>query len=212
MIAANLDGAFYLARAVIPGMKARGWGRIVNICSLAAKTGGLTAGTAYAVSKGALTSLTFSLARELAPFGVTVNGISPAYVRTPMVTERLNEAQRRRCSVQIPGRPLLRARGIRPRRALPGLAARRLHHRRDRGSERRTDNGLRTIKAGLKTLKGKVAFVPGGYGGLGVAIAASSPGKGRKSFSGPRRRESEGACREDQGRGRSRSTSGTWRQ
>ena len=39
--------------------------------SLAAKTGGLTAGTAYAVSKGALTSLTFSLARELAPFGVT---------------------------------------------------------------------------------------------------------------------------------------------
>jgi 3-oxoacyl-[acyl-carrier protein] reductase len=102
VLAANLDGAFYLAREVIPGMKARRWGRIVNTCSLAAKTGGLTAGTAYAVSKGALTSLTFSLARELAPFGVTVNGISPAYVKTPMVTEQLTEAQRAALIAQIP--------------------------------------------------------------------------------------------------------------
>ena len=102
VLAANLDGAFYLSRAVIPGMKARGWGRIVNTCSLAAKTGGLTAGTAYSTSKGALTSLTFSLARELASYGVTVNGISPAYVRTPMVTEQLTEAQRQAVLAQIP--------------------------------------------------------------------------------------------------------------
>lgn len=102
VLAANLDGAFYLSRAVIPGMKQRRWGRIVNTCSLAAKTGGLTAGTAYATSKGALTSLTFSLARELAPFGVTVNGISPAYVRTPMVTKQLNAVQRRAVLAQIP--------------------------------------------------------------------------------------------------------------
>ena len=102
VLAANLDGAFYLSREVIPGMKARRWGRIVNTCSLAAKTGGLTAGTAYAASKGALTSLTFSLARELAPHGVTVNGISPAYVKTPMVTEQLTEAQRQALIAQIP--------------------------------------------------------------------------------------------------------------
>jgi len=102
VLAANLDGAFYLAREVIPGMKARRWGRIVNTCSLAAKTGGLTAGTAYSASKGALTSLTFSLARELAPFGVTVNGISPSYVKTPMVTEQLTEAQRQALISQIP--------------------------------------------------------------------------------------------------------------
>ena len=102
VLASNIDSAFYASQQVIPGMKARRWGRIVNTCSLAAKTGGLTAGTAYSVSKGALTSLTFSLARELAPFGVTVNGISPAYVRTPMVTEQLTEAQRQALIAQIP--------------------------------------------------------------------------------------------------------------
>lgn len=102
VLAANLDGAFYLSRQVIPGMKKRRWGRIINTCSLAAKTGGLTAGTAYSTSKGALTSLTFSLARELAPYGVTVNGISPAYVRTPMVTRQLSAAQRRVVLAQIP--------------------------------------------------------------------------------------------------------------
>lgn len=102
VLGANLDGAFYLAQCVMPAMKARGWGRIINTCSLAAKTGGLTAGTAYSVSKGALTSLTFSLARELAPFGVTANGISPAYVKTPMITEQLDEAQRQKLLRDIP--------------------------------------------------------------------------------------------------------------
>ena len=102
VLASNVDSAFYFSQKVIPGMKARRWGRIVNTCSLAAKTGGLTAGTAYAASKGALTSLTFSLARELAPFGVTVNGISPAYVNTPMVTEQLSAGQRKALIAQIP--------------------------------------------------------------------------------------------------------------
>jgi 3-oxoacyl-[acyl-carrier protein] reductase len=98
----NLDGAFYLSRRVLPGMKSRRFGRIVNVCSLAMKSGGLTAGTAYTASKGALAALTFSLAREAAPFGVTVNGISPAYVKTPMVTEQLTEAQRQALLAQIP--------------------------------------------------------------------------------------------------------------
>jgi 3-oxoacyl-[acyl-carrier protein] reductase len=102
VFAVNLDGAFYWSRAVLPGMKQRQWGRIVNVASLAAKTGGLTAGTAYAASKGALVSLTFSLARESAGFGVTVNAIAPAYVKTPMVTDQLNEQQRRQILAQIP--------------------------------------------------------------------------------------------------------------
>ena len=102
VMAVNLDGAFYWSRAVLPGMKQRQWGRIINVGSLASKTGGITDGTAYATSKGALASLTFSLARETAAHGVTVNAIAPAYVKTPMVTEQLNEQQRRQLLAQIP--------------------------------------------------------------------------------------------------------------
>jgi 3-oxoacyl-[acyl-carrier protein] reductase len=102
VFAVNLDGAFYWARSVLPAMKRRGWGRIINVCSLEAKTGGLTAGAAYAASKGALTALTFSLAREAAENGVTVNGVSAAYVKTQMVTEQLTEAQRRQVLTTIP--------------------------------------------------------------------------------------------------------------
>ena len=98
----NLDGAFYMSRELLPAMKAKKWGRIVNICSLAAKTGGITAGTAYTTSKGGMTALTFSLAREAAADGVTVNGISPAYINTPMVTEQLTEVQRQELLNSIP--------------------------------------------------------------------------------------------------------------
>ena len=104
LMAVNLDGAFYLSREWLPGMRAAGWGRIVNLCSLAMKSGGLTAGTAYTASKGGLAALTFSLAREAAGDGVTVNGIAPAHVLTPMVTEQLDEAQRQAMLAQIPVR------------------------------------------------------------------------------------------------------------
>jgi len=102
VLAVNLDGPFYLSRLCLPDMKAAGWGRIINMCSLAMKTGGLTAGTAYTASKGALGALTFSLARESAPHGITVNGIAPAYIKTPMVTEQLTEAQRQELLKAIP--------------------------------------------------------------------------------------------------------------
>ncbi len=102
VLSINLDGAFWLSQRLLPGMKERRWGRIVNTCSFAMKSGGLTAGTAYTVSKAALQGLTFSLARESTGFGVTVNGIAPAHVNTPMVTEQLTEVQRQALLKQIP--------------------------------------------------------------------------------------------------------------
>lgn len=102
VLSVNLDGAFHWSRAVIPAMKKRGWGRIVNVTSLAAKSGETDSGTAYATSKGALAALTITLAREVAAHGVTVNGIAPAYVKTPALTEGMTEAQRRQILASIP--------------------------------------------------------------------------------------------------------------
>ncbi|CAM9171107.1 unnamed protein product [Discosporangium mesarthrocarpum] len=98
----NVASAFYLTRELLPAMRKQRYGRIVNTTSMAAKCGGVTAGTAYVVSKGALQSLTFALARECARDGVTVNAVSPAYVRTPMVEEQLSEAQRQAVLAQVP--------------------------------------------------------------------------------------------------------------
>jgi 3-oxoacyl-[acyl-carrier protein] reductase len=92
VMAVNLEAPFALARTLMPGMRARGKGRVVNLCSYAAQSGGITAGTAYTVSKAALIGLTRSLAREYAGSGVTVNGIAPVHVRTPMVTDILDAA------------------------------------------------------------------------------------------------------------------------
>jgi len=102
IMSVNLDAPFYLSRLAVRDMRAARWGRIVNICSLSMKTGGLTAGTAYAASKGGLGVLTFSLARETASQGITVNGIAPGYVLTPMVTEQLTEEQRQAQLRDIP--------------------------------------------------------------------------------------------------------------
>ncbi len=102
IMAVNLDAPFYLSRLGLRDMRAAGWGRIVNICSLSMKTGGLTAGTAYAASKGGLGVLTFSMARESAAQNITVNGIAPGYVLTPMVSEQLTEEQRQAQLRDIP--------------------------------------------------------------------------------------------------------------
>ena len=83
LIAANLDGPFFVARSVIPGMRARRRGKIINICSLASEIGRPNI-VPYAASKGGLQMLTRALAVELAPHNVQVNGIAPGFFRTDM--------------------------------------------------------------------------------------------------------------------------------
>jgi NAD(P)-dependent dehydrogenase (short-subunit alcohol dehydrogenase family) len=79
----NLDGTFLMCRAVVPGMVATGWGRIVTLASIAGKEG--NAGqSAYSAAKAAVIALTKSLGKELATTGVLVNAVAPAAVATPM--------------------------------------------------------------------------------------------------------------------------------
>ena len=79
----NVDGPFFVARALVPAMKARRRGKIINICSLASDIGRPNI-VPYATSKGALRMLTRALAVELAPYNVQVNGITPGFFRTEM--------------------------------------------------------------------------------------------------------------------------------
>ena len=82
-LAVNLRGPFLMCRAVIPGMIGRGWGRIVNVASVAGKEGNPNL-SAYSASKAGLIGLTKSLGKELATSGVLVNAVTPAVIDTPM--------------------------------------------------------------------------------------------------------------------------------
>ena len=84
-LAINLSGTFYCTRAALPAMLAKGWGRIINIASIAAKTGAPYI-AAYSASKHGVLGLTRSVALEVAASGVTVNAICPGYVDTEMVS------------------------------------------------------------------------------------------------------------------------------
>ena len=75
----NVDGTFLMCRAFVPGMVAAGWGRVVNLASIAAKDGNPTQ-SAYSASKAAVVGLTKSLGKELATTGVLVNAVAPAAV------------------------------------------------------------------------------------------------------------------------------------
>ena len=84
-LAINLSGTFFCTRAAVAGMVAKGWGRVINIASIAGKTGAPYI-TAYSASKHGVLGLTRSIALELASSGVTVNAICPGYVETDMVS------------------------------------------------------------------------------------------------------------------------------
>jgi 3-oxoacyl-[acyl-carrier protein] reductase len=90
LMEANLDGVFYVTNAVVPSMKEQGRGWIINVASTAAVRGEAFH-SHYAASKGAMVSLTKSLAIELAPHGIRVNCVAPGWVDTDMCTEVFSE-------------------------------------------------------------------------------------------------------------------------
>ena len=84
VMAVNVSGVVNVMRATLPPMVRRGWGRVVNIASIAGKEGN-PAQSAYSASKGAVIALTKSVAKELATTGVLVNAVAPTVTDTPML-------------------------------------------------------------------------------------------------------------------------------
>jgi 2-hydroxycyclohexanecarboxyl-CoA dehydrogenase len=88
LLQVNLTGAIRMAREVVPALRERGDGRIVNVASDAARSG-LSNAVAYTAAKGGVLALTRSLARELARHDITVNTVSPGVVATPLLTSSM---------------------------------------------------------------------------------------------------------------------------
>jgi NAD(P)-dependent dehydrogenase (short-subunit alcohol dehydrogenase family) len=102
MLDVNLKGTFNICKSVLGIFKKQGKGVIVNLASLAAQRGGgLVGGAHYAASKGGVISLTRSIAREFAPFGIRANVICPAMIETNML-DGLSEAQLKAVISTIP--------------------------------------------------------------------------------------------------------------
>jgi len=89
IIQVNLSSVFLMTQAVLPGMRARKWGRIINLTSVAAQAGSMMA-VHYSAAKAGVIAATKSYARMLAKEGVTVNAISPALIATEMVASNPN--------------------------------------------------------------------------------------------------------------------------
>jgi len=108
VVEVNLTGAFNATRAVLPGMKARGSGRIVSISSVVAKSYCDIVGIHYAATKAALIGFTKHLAGELGPHGITVNALAPGRIDTPLmrgVAPEFNDAVRQATPLRRLGAP-----------------------------------------------------------------------------------------------------------
>ncbi len=93
IIGINLSSSFHTTRAAVPGMKARAWGRIINICSAHSLVASPFK-SAYVAAKHGLAGFTKTVALELAETGITVNAISPGFVWTPLVEGQLPDLAR----------------------------------------------------------------------------------------------------------------------
>jgi 3-oxoacyl-[acyl-carrier protein] reductase len=105
----NVDGVVHVTRAVVPGMKAHRYGRIVNVSSIAAHGTALPGTTFYAAAKAAVSILTRRFAMELGREGITVNAVAPGFILTDMVRQGLSEQEfqvviQRFCELSMVGR------------------------------------------------------------------------------------------------------------
>jgi NAD(P)-dependent dehydrogenase (short-subunit alcohol dehydrogenase family) len=87
VMAINLKGTFLCSQAVLPIMKEKNRGCIINLTSIAAKTGGILVGAHYSASKAGVTALTKSLAKYAAKYGIKVNAVSPGFIDTEMTKD-----------------------------------------------------------------------------------------------------------------------------
>ena len=108
----NLGGVFNCSRAVIPAIKARGGGKIINIASLAGKTMSYHGGADYTASKAAVLGFTRHLAFELGPYGINVNAICPGVVMTPLVEAHSTPEMRESVKSRTPMRDLVKPEDI----------------------------------------------------------------------------------------------------
>lgn len=97
----NMKGTFLCCQAVLPSMKAKREGRIINIASNAGRDGGVSTGLAYAASKAAVIGFTRGLARRMAPYGITCNCIAPGTTRSDMINA-FSEEELQRVIKSIP--------------------------------------------------------------------------------------------------------------
>ncbi len=95
VLAVNLKGAFNCCKHAAPVMMTQRFGRIVNVASIAAKTGDITSAPGYGPSKAGMVNLTKTLARELAPHGITVNAVAPHAIETEMSGQWSDETRQR---------------------------------------------------------------------------------------------------------------------
>jgi 3-oxoacyl-[acyl-carrier protein] reductase len=101
VLAVNLRGCFFGCRIAGRHMRDRGYGRIVNLASIAGQQASAASGAHYAASKAGIVALTRTFAQELAPHGVTVNAVAPSAVRGPQL-DALNDARRQALASAIP--------------------------------------------------------------------------------------------------------------
>jgi 3-oxoacyl-[acyl-carrier protein] reductase len=95
VMAVNLTAAYRLCREAFAPMRERRWGRVINIASITAQTGGVSGSVAYSAAKGGMLALTRTLARDGAPYGITANAVAPGQIDTGMSRAMDVEALRR---------------------------------------------------------------------------------------------------------------------